>query len=105
MITKNLNTPFPSKRKGKKFSVYAFDGKKTKLIHFGAKGYSDYTIHKDADRKNRYITRHRKNENWSKSGIFTAGFWSRWILWNKPTFNFSVIDTLDRFNLKHYKRV
>jgi hypothetical protein len=34
----------------------------------------------------RYLTRHRKRENWSKSGKFTAGFWSRWLLWSKPSF-------------------
>lgn len=97
------NIPFPSKKRGKKYSVYAFDGKKTRIVHFGAKGYSDYTGHKDKNRKKRYIIRHWKNENWNKSGIFTAGFWSRWILWNKPTFHASLDDVTKRFNLKHYK--
>jgi hypothetical protein len=46
---------------------------------------SDYTIHKDPERKQRYISRHKKNENWTKSGINTAGFWSRWLLWEEPT--------------------
>lgn len=93
------NTPFPSKRKGKKFSVYAFDGKKVRLVHFGAKGYSDYTMHMDPDRKKRYIDRHKSNENWTKTGIFTAGFWSRWILWNKPHLKPSIAYTIDRFKL------
>ena len=31
-------------------------------VHFGAKGMSDYTIHKDDERKYRYIMRHKKNE-------------------------------------------
>ena len=43
----------------KKFDA-VIDGKKK--ISFGAKGYSDYTKHKDKDRKDRYIDRHRKNE-------------------------------------------
>jgi hypothetical protein len=47
------------------------DGKKT--VKFGAKGYSDYTIHKDPERKQRYIDRHKKNENWHD--IKTAGFY------------------------------
>ena len=69
-----------------------------KTIHFGAKDYSDYTKHKDSERKQRYITRHKKTENWKKSGIESAGFWSRWILWNKPSFKGSITDTEKRFN-------
>jgi len=68
-------------------------------VHFGAAGYSDYTKHKDPERKHRYIIRHQKTENWTKSGILTAGFWSRWILWNLPSYRDSVADTKRRFNL------
>lgn len=93
------NTPFKSKKADKKYSVYAYDGKTTKLVHFGASGYEDFTTHKDFERKKRYIARHEKNENWDKSGIFTAGFWSAWILWNKPTFESSVKNVQNNFNL------
>ena len=55
-----------------------------KTVSFGAAGYSDMTQHKNPDRKSNYIRRHEKNENWSKDGIKTAGFYSRWVLWNKP---------------------
>ena len=44
---------------------------------FGAACMSDFTIHKNEDRKNKYILR--------KSGVDAAGFLSRWLLWNKPT--------------------
>jgi len=54
-------------------------------VKFGAKGYSDFTVHKDVERKKRYIVRHRARENWSRSGMYTPGFWSRWVLWNKPS--------------------
>jgi hypothetical protein len=57
-----------------------------KTVRFGAKGYSDYTIHKDRERMKRYIVRHRKTENWTRSGGKTAGFWSRWLLWSDPDF-------------------
>jgi hypothetical protein len=33
-----------------------------KIVYFGAAGYSDFTIHKDEARKQRYIDRH-KNKN------------------------------------------
>ena len=54
-----------------------------KTIYFGASGYSDYTIHKDDKRKERYLNRHAKREKWDDP--LTAGFYSRWILWNKPS--------------------
>ena len=69
-----------------------------RTIHFGAKGMSDYTKHKDKERKDRYIARHKK-ENWKKSGIKTAGFWSRWLLWNKTSISASKSDIRKRFNV------
>jgi hypothetical protein len=71
-----------------------------KTVHFGAKGYSDFTKHRDKERKKRYISRHRKRENWTKSGLKTAGFWSFWLLWNKPSFTGSIKDTERRFGIK-----
>ena len=38
----------PSNKKGKKYDA-VIDGKKT--VSFGASGYSDFTKHKDEDRK------------------------------------------------------
>jgi hypothetical protein len=71
-----------------------------KMIYFGAAGMSDFTIHKDPKRKERYIKRHQKRENWSIEGLKTAGFWSRWLLWNKPTISQSKKDISNRFNIK-----
>ena len=51
-------------------------------------------------KRQNYIARHRVRENWNKSGIHTAGFWSRWILWNKPTLQESINDVEKRFNIK-----
>ena len=65
-----------------KFMAVFPNGKK---VRFGRKGYSDYTIHKDASRMKRYLTRHRKRESWSRAGKYTPGFWSRWLLWSKPS--------------------
>jgi len=71
-----------------------------KTIHFGAKGMSDYTINKDPNRKRLYLKRHQARENWSKSGIGTAGFWSRWLLWNKLTLDESIRDIEKKFRVK-----
>jgi len=54
-------------------------------VSFGLRGYSDYTLHKDKERMERYLTRHRSRENWTRSGAKTAGFWSRWLLWSSPS--------------------
>jgi len=71
-----------------------------KTIDFGASGYSDYTKHKDSKRMGRYTTRHKSRESWGKKGITTAGFWSKWLLWNKPTLTASISDIQKRFNVK-----
>jgi len=80
----NKYYPYKSDKPTKKYYIITSNNKK---IYFGQASASDYTIHKDEERKQRYINRHKANENWSKSGIDTAGFWSRWLLWNKPTIN------------------
>lgn len=89
-----------STRKGKKLQAifYNSDGKKLKTIHFGAAGMSDYTKHKDDDRKNRYLKRHRSNEKWNKP--MTAGSLSRWILWGEKTLNASKSSYARRFKLR-----
>ena len=64
-----------SNDKTHKFTANIIDNNnKTHHIQFGAKGYSDYTIHKDLERKKRYILRHQKNENWGSHGILTSWF-------------------------------
>ena len=90
-----------STRNGKKYMVTIFNkGKKEKTVHFGADGYSDYTKHKDSLRMKKYEQRHKSRENWTKSGIKTAGFWSKWLLWSKPTLKGAITYTSKRFNLK-----
>jgi hypothetical protein len=71
--------------------------KREKTIKFGAAGYEDFTMHKDEARKASYISRHQARENWTKTGVDTSGFWSRWLLWNKPTITASLADIKKRF--------
>ena len=77
---------------------YNEERKKIKTTHFGASGMSDYTIHKDEERKARYIARHSENENFNN--YMSAGSLSRWILWNFPDFDRSVRDFMRRFDYK-----
>lgn len=85
--------PYPASDGKHKYYIITDSGKK---VYFDATGYSDFTKHKDEARKQRYIDRHSKNENWSKSGMDTAGWWSRWLLWNKPTIKESYDDIKKR---------
>ena len=86
-----------SNKKDKKYMVRI--GNKT--VHFGAEGMSDFTKHKDPSRKKNYISRHGgMGENWNKSGLKTAGFWSRWLLWFKPTIKESIEGIEKKFNVQ-----
>ena len=89
----------PSSRPGKKYdAVLAGASGRTKTVSFGARGMSDYTRHGDAERKERYLTRHRRREHWAD--VETPGFWSRWLLWNKPSLGASKKDVERRFCLR-----
>lgn len=90
----------PSFKENKKYMVLIDN----KTVHFGAKGMSDYTLHKDKERMMRYTNRHRSKENWKKSGIKTAGFWAKHALWNKPSLKASLQDIEKRFNVKIIRR-
>lgn len=87
-----------SRKAEKKYdAVFERDGRE-KVVSFGAAGMSNYTKHKNATRKQRYLKRHTgKGENWRKPD--TPGALSRWILWNKPSFRESVADYKRRFGL------
>ena len=65
-----------SEREGKKWKAVFEEPQRT--THFGHSSYSDYTQHRDEQRKKQYLARHQKNENWNDPT--TAGALSRWIL-------------------------
>lgn len=88
-----------SHRKDKKFdAIFITPSGKEKTVPFGQANASDYTKHKDKTRKQRYLKRHTgKGEKWEQPD--TPGALSRWVLWNKPTFDASVADFKKRFDL------
>jgi hypothetical protein len=87
-----------TKPEKKLMAVFQLDNGRTRTTHFGASGMSDFPTHRDKERKQRYLKRHRRNENWNAP--MTAGALSRWILWNKETRAASISDYKRRFNLK-----
>lgn len=97
---------------GKKFRVELTEAGKPVKVDFGASGMRDFTLINDKNSsfyikdkeerekvKNAYIARHRANEKWGYDGLLTAGFWSRWLLWNKPTLNSSLMDIKSKFKI------
>ena len=66
-------------------------------IHFGATGYQDFTQHGDETRKASYLARHKAREDWTLQGVESAGFWARYVLWNKPSLAQSIADINRRF--------
>jgi len=104
MIKRNYTTLgvkiSPSTKADKKYmAVFKRDNNRTKTTHFGSAGMSDYTIHKDKDRRKRYLDRHRKNENWNN--YESAGSLSRYILWGDNTsLKKNIKSYKSRFNLK-----
>lgn len=104
-----------SPNRSKKFRATFFDGTRQRVssVDFGQAGASDYTIHKEFNRMVRYITRHSHpedfigvrniervhstKERWGIDGIRTAGFWSRWLLWSKPSLRGAVRNIESKF--------
>ena len=70
-----------SKVKGKKFYVI-YNGKR---INFGASGMSDFTKHKDPERRKRYRARHgkikKKDGKLAYKDKSSPSFWSWHLLW------------------------
>jgi hypothetical protein len=99
MSYKLIKIQFSSKPEKKMMAIFLnLDNNRTKTTHFGSFGMSDYTIHKDSKRKQRYLLRHKKNENWDIP--VSAGSLSRYILWNKKSIDESIVDYKKRFNFK-----
>lgn len=115
-----------SPKSNKKYRVITPQGI---IVDFGAKGFSDYTIHKNPMRMLLYVQRHggkipkqlkeevnyskvqkkmlkiktSSKENWTKTGLNTAGFWSRWLLWSYPNIKNAkkIIETKFGIKIRH----
>lgn len=88
--------PAPSGSPKKYVATFETNGR-TKKVSFGARGYSDYTMHHDDTRRSRYLMRHRSRERWSDPT--SPGALSRYVLWNKRSVRASIADYKRRFNL------
>ena len=73
-----------STRKNNKYVATLPNGKK---VHFGSPKYPDYTIHKDKEKRDKYLTRATKIKNKQAELTYTnpesANYWSVHLLWPK----------------------
>ena len=53
-----------------------------KIVHFGAKGMDDYTLHKDKDRRENYRARHASGKTAAPD---TANALAYYLLWGDST--------------------
>ena len=84
-----------SDRKDKRYKAIFDNGKQ---VHFGLKGGQTYIDHIDKTKRENYLKRHIKRENWDDP--YTAGSLSKWILWgDSSNINKNLIDFKKRFNL------
>ena len=85
--------------KKKLMATFSTQGEgRTRTTHFGSAGMDDYTRTKDKAQRQRYISRHRRRENWNDPT--SAGALSRWILWEHPTRSASISNYKKRFGFK-----
>lgn len=73
------NVPVISWRKGKKRAVRACHKGKEKIVHYGAKGYEDFTIHKDLERRKNFRARHKCDSK--PPNKLTPRYWACEDLW------------------------
>jgi len=99
LIVRNL-TDAERSQSSKHYKKWAVDLPSGKTVYFGDNRYEDFTIHKDPNRMENYLTRHQKREDWTVDAITKPGFWSRWLLWNLPSFTQSLKDIENRFGIK-----
>jgi hypothetical protein len=93
VVIKKSNKP-----EKKIMAIFTLENGRTRTVHAGSAGMSDFPTHKDEARKQRYLDRHRKREDWSNP--LTSGALARWVLWNLPSRSASIKDFKKRFKLK-----
>jgi len=94
VVIKKSNKP-----EKKMMAIFTLENGRKKQVYFGQAGAPDYTITKDKAQRERYIKRHRKNENWSAP--MTAGSLAKHVLWGAFTSKAKNISAFKRkFNLK-----
>ena len=97
-----------SKRNDKKYTaIFNYNNKKY-IVHFGGikengEPYEDYTTHRDRERQQRYIKRHKiEARRWEhkKDNLKYPSYWSRWLLWEKPNLKDAMKNIENKLKIK-----
>lgn len=83
-----------STRPDKKLAAKFTKGERMRTVHFGAKGMSDYTLHHDKQRRERYRERHKNDR---LEDPLSPGALSWYLLWGDST---SLEKNIDYFKRK-----
>ena len=77
------DNPEPEKTGKRAIAEITKEDGKIKIVRFGLHNSGGtYFDGATNEKKERYITSHSKmGEKWNQSGVCTAGFYSRWVLW------------------------
>jgi len=65
-----------STRKDKKYML--LNPNTNTWVHFGQMGYEDYTLHRDKERRQRFL---KRNAKWYDNDIYTPSYLSYVLLW------------------------
>lgn len=90
-------SPLDDKKWRATFQHGAVNSPSTFHTDFGARGYQDYTQHKDPERARLYRIRHHKDLQ--SHNPTAAGFLSYYILWASPDFRANIQAYKNRFHL------
>lgn len=74
----------PSTRRAKKYMLLPPEGPKTTTtgwVHFGEMGYTDFTLHKDPERRRRYLARSALIRGDWRKNKYSPNNLARRILW------------------------
>ena len=90
--------PYISDKPNKKLYIITNENKR---VYFGAAGYEHYTEgHLDVKRRDQYLQRHQKNENWND--YMSSGSLAYHLLWTEKSMAKAYNKYLAKFNLKKY---
>lgn len=69
------------------------------VTRFGARGYTDFTMCHDEDRRQKYLRRHANSGREDHDNPLSAGACARWMLWDKPTLEEAIQCFRTRFDV------
>lgn len=76
---------------------------RTRAVHFGARGFGDFTTYSRRDpalarrKRMQYVARHGTTEDWTNP--LAPGTLSRFVLWEKPTLEAAIRSYRKRFRV------